>query len=213
MRDENQAPPETNQEQENNGYDISKMLEMAKLFSSLMNHKASEENKAVSVPVINPSPVISPNATILFDETIHTPELKVVKAAIPYFEPYHQKILGVFVKAMEFKRVIDMYYKNPENPLINMNLKSNPYWKTEMLNSFKPHCSHENQYLIDIMVKVMDIGELMKKIQSLKIAEEVKKIPETTEKKNTKQKLIESLSPLLDDNQKQMLNLFSSLIE
>lgn len=210
MNDENHTAPETINSQENNGYDISKMLEMAKLFSTLINNNPPKENNPT--PVKAPNPIVYTNGTILFDETIHTPRLKVIKTAIPYLEPNYQRILGVFVKAVEFKKVIDIY-KNPENPLSNMALKSKAHWKTEMLNSFKPHCSEENQYILDMMIKVMDIGELMKKINSLKITEDTKKLADDSEKKNTKQRLLETLSPLLDDSQKQMLNLFANLME
>ena len=56
------------------------MLEMAKLFSTLINNNPPKENNPT--PVEAPNPIVYTNGTILFDETIHTPRLKVIK--LPY---------------------------------------------------------------------------------------------------------------------------------
>lgn len=212
MDDNNHTPPETSKHQENDDFDVSKILEMAKLFSTFMNNDNEPSSLNNSTPTQEPTPIVYPDSSFLFDEIIHTPQMKVIKAAIPYMEPYHQKILGIFVKALEFNKVINVY-NSTETPLSTAHLKSQSHWKTGMLNSIKPHCSEDKKCMLDMMIKVMDIGELLNKMKTLKIPKQVKEKSEESQKESSNQALIQTLSPLLNDNQKQMLTLLTTLME
>lgn len=191
---------------------IFQMLEMAKLFSSLMGNGNTKASPQEAPPPIVPQapPVVYSPSSILFDESIHTPQMKVIKAAIPYMDPSQQKILGIFVKSLELKRVMDVYRTN-DNPLSATSVSSNPHWKMDMLNSIRPHCSEEKQCLVDMMTRVMDIGELMKKMNTLK-SNQAPKVESNSNKPDQKQTLINALSPMLNDNQKQMLNMLTTLM-
>jgi len=209
-KDENKDEVEVNQDTENNNHqepkNILQLIETAKLFSNLMGN-----NTALNPPQVTSDPpkIYSPS-TILFDETVHTPQMKVIKAAIPYMKVDHQRILGVFIKFLELKKVIDIY-RNDSPPLASTSFLTNPNWKIDMLASIRPHCTEEKQYMVDMMTKVIDIGELMKKMYTLRTNQSVN--PQTnTQSSNQKQTLIQTLSPMLNENQKHMLNMLTTLM-
>lgn len=211
-QDEEKNQLKDNDENEGkNQNNIFQMLEMAKLFSGLMGNTNDQNQSVHPAPPRIPAPVISPATSILFDESIHTPQMKVVKAAIPYMEPSQQKILGIFIKSLELKKVIDSY-KNNENPLSSTDLSTTPHWKVDMLNSIRPHCTEEKQCIVDMMARIMDIGELMKRMNYLK-SNNSPKTQAPSNKSNQKQALLQTLSPMLNENQKQMLTMLTTLMD
>ncbi|NLK20678.1 MAG: hypothetical protein GX308_01045 [Epulopiscium sp.] len=213
MNEENPVPPEASNPQENDEFDASKILEMVKLFSTLMSDSSKENNVESETEIrTKPIPVVYPSPSILFDETIHTPKMKAIKAAIPYMEYSNQKILGVFIKSLELKKVLDVY-SNANSPLGAANLTSNPNWKTDMLNSIRPHCSEDRQCVLDMLVKIMDIGELINRVKTLKAPKESEAETQPSGSNNQKQILLQALTPMLDENQKQMLSMLTTLIE
>ncbi|NLK97565.1 hypothetical protein [Defluviitalea saccharophila] len=209
-KDENKDEVKVNQDTEVNKSseqnNIFQLLEMAKLFSNLMGNNSTQNQPQIT----NSAPIVYPSSSILFDETVHTPQMKVIKAAIPYMKVHHQRVLGVFIKFLELKKVMDIY-KNNSSPLSTVSLSTNPNWKIDMLTSIRPHCTVEKQCVVDMMSKVIDIGELMKKMHSLKLNESVKTQTDTNGP-NQKQALIQALSPMLNENQRQMLNMLTTLM-
>lgn len=185
---------------------IFQMLEMAKLFSNLLGNKEMQNQPQV----VNTPPVVPLASSILFDETVHTPQMKVIKAAIPYMEINHQKVLGVFVKFLELKKVVDIY-KNNNAPLSANSLSTSPHWKIDMLNSIRPHCTEEKQCMVDMMAKIMDISDLMKKMSSIK-STEASKPQLVLDKPDQKQTLLQAISPMLNENQRQMLSMLTTLM-
>lgn len=201
----NQDDQSNNKSNQNN---IFQLLEMAKLFSTLMGN--NNNNKQSQAQIINTAPKAYPSSSILFDDTIHTPQMKVIKAAIPYMQVTNQKVLGVFIKFLELRKVIELY-KDSNSPLSATSFSTNPNWQTEMLYSIRPHCSEEKQCIVDMMAKIMDIGELAKKMHSIK-STQIQKNQLDTDNSNKNQALLQALSPMLNENQRQMLNMLTTLM-
>ncbi|WP_058486246.1 hypothetical protein [Defluviitalea phaphyphila] len=217
MFKETSDPPEISDNyKEENSLDFSKMLELFNLFSTIFSNNDNKDENKDKVDFNDKN--IQPNfktpdttPTILFDESIHNQQLKVIKAAIPYLSFSHQRMLGILVKSLELKRVFDIYKIN-ENPLSSTSIKSNPNWKLDMLNSIKLHCNKEKQYVVDMLIKIMDIGELMKKINELKF-NKLKNTEEVNQSPNQKEELIKAFTPMLNDNQKQIFNMLNMIME
>ncbi|HHW67607.1 MAG: hypothetical protein PWP07_1153 [Epulopiscium sp.] len=210
-KDENKDEVKVNQDTETNAKsepnNIFQLLEMAKLFSKLMGNN-TVQNSPSQIP--GTAPIVYPSSAILFDETLHTPQMKVIKAAIPYLKLHHQRVLGVFVKFLEFKKAVDLY-KHNNSPLSIKSLEENPNWKIDMLNSIRPHCTEEKQCMVDMVMKVIDIEELMKKMHSLKYTQ-ADNPQANIQQSNQRQALIQALSPMLNEKQKQMLDLLTTFM-
>ncbi len=111
-----------------------------------------------------------------FDDPIHTDELLGIKAAIPYLSLESQRTIGVMVKLFELKSVIEMYgnVRNEtleqgkfENEITAMSFKKRDgNYKKEMLNAIRPHMPKEKQAQIELIMKLLDIKELLKKINT-----------------------------------------------
>jgi len=97
------------------------------------------------------------NYIIPFDEEIQTPAIKTIKAAIPYLEYKYQKNMGIMVKIIELDNLIKKY-----KDISSSGKNNDESWRKNMLISIRKYTSKDKQPIIDMIIKIMDINDIMK---------------------------------------------------
>lgn len=101
--------------------------------------------------------------TAYFDDSIHTPALKSIKSAIPYLEYKYQKNLGIWVKLVELQKLMEMY----SHQAVSMQgTEQGRDWRRGMLQAIRPHMEEEKQYQIDMLLKCLDMRDIMSMMHS-----------------------------------------------
>lgn len=170
---------------ENNEDDFSKMLEKAATISKLMG-KTDNENvmddfqkaadfakllKTFSGTNEETAPEEEREKSSekelmpqYFDDEIISPELKALKSAVVHMDVKHQKPLGMFIKLIELQKIA-AYYDNLS--VQSVPASTSEERKKEMIKSMKIHMSEENKCKADIMLKAMEIMELLSKLKEV----------------------------------------------
>lgn len=142
---------------ENNdtSFDMEQWMDMAKLFSDLVEDEPVSELPA-------PFP---PQSTITsFDLAISSPKTNMLKAVIPYLEVQQQRYVAIFIKSLELKKIFDLY---PASQLTSLD---SPFprvaeGKIGILQSIRPHCPKDKQQILDMMLNFFTMKEVMGKAQ------------------------------------------------
>jgi len=92
-----------------------------------------------------------------YDDPLHTPALRSIKAAIPYLEPEYQQIMGILVKLIELKKLLDAY----AGKLFFTQNKHPGDWRKNMLLAVRPHMEKDKREKIDFLLKAIDMKEMM----------------------------------------------------
>lgn len=154
---------------EGDSLDINKMMEMAKLFSSFMSQPKTEpapkepvkENtEPESLDPIQYLPTVRKNSYSI-DSLVHTQEMKMIKAAIPFLDLNIQKSLALIIKILELRNTMQLY--NDSNEILTQETK-HPDRQRRMLQSIRDECTEPNQNIVDLMLKVMDMQSIMDRI-------------------------------------------------
>lgn len=96
-----------------------------------------------------------------FDQDLQTPAIRTIKAAIPYLDFEYQKNIGIMVKVIELDNLIKSYKNTAEA----MTTGRKEGWQKEMLLSMKKELDRKNQYYIDMLVRFMDIKDIIGKLE------------------------------------------------
>jgi hypothetical protein len=171
---------------EDNQMDMFKMMEQAKALKDMMGTpENTEENSAQNnqgdsnsfVKMMQMMEIMKmfnkPNAAnntyekeVFFDEPIFTPELKSLKAAIPYLDYPHQKNMAMLVKLIEIKKLQEMY-DNQEISTLNKDEYGD--WRKGMLTAIRPHMTDEKKLMIDTVVKMLEVREMLNKFNEFEM--------------------------------------------
>lgn len=98
---------------------------------------------------------------IELEKDMQTPAIRTIKAAIPYLDYEYQRNIGIMVKIIELDNLI----KNYKTTAGAMSLTKKKGWQKEMLLSMKPELDRRNQYYIDMLVRFIDIKDIMENMQ------------------------------------------------
>ena len=104
-----------------------------------------------------------------FDMSILTPELVTIKSAIPHIERKYQKPLGILVKMIEMQRLMDFY--GPKTGVHAMSADTldadSGERKRKILSAIRFNTSDAvMKTKIDVLLKALDISELLLKVQN-----------------------------------------------
>lgn len=146
-------------EEQNQTMDFEQMMQMAKMLGTLLTPKIEEnnENSEESTKLIQYKP-------IPFDEEIQNQDMKIIKSIIPYMNLNQQKMVGVFVKFMEIKNILD---KKDEDKVIVQN-QDDETLPREILMAIQPHCSGEKQNMLNIILRMLELKKILLKVETLK---------------------------------------------
>lgn len=146
-------------EEQNQTMDFEQMMQMAKMLGTLLTPKIEENNETSeeSTELIQYKP-------IPFDEEIQNQDMKIIKSIIPYMNLNQQKMVGVFVKFMEIKNILD---KKDEDKVIVQN-QDDETLPREILMAIQPHCSGEKQNMLNIILRMLELKKILLKVETLK---------------------------------------------
>ena len=102
-----------------------------------------------------------------YDDPILTPELVAIKSAIPHIERKYQRPLGMLVKLVEMRRLMELYEPEADMRAQSASEKDTGYSerRRNMLGAIRANITDEKtRTQIDILQKAMDISELLKKL-------------------------------------------------
>ena len=162
---------------EDNNEMIEKAIQAVKIFQSLNQSEKTADNAAAydNTPAeyeftennANTEDIINennryikdsaPDFSRLYDETFSTPQIKAIKSAVRFIDSRYHKTLGIWIKFLEMQNMLQIYEKRAES---GNNLPEPPDWRRGLLLSVRPHVSHEKQYLIDFLIKVIELKDI-----------------------------------------------------
>lgn len=134
--------------------DIEQMLEMAKMLGTML--KPPENNELEIVPQYRPIP---------FDEELQTQDIKIIKSVIPYMNITQQKMVGILVKLMEIKILLE---KTEEEQIVTAQNEDNSQLHRDILMSIQPYCSNDKQNMLNMILKMLEMKKILVQIQTLK---------------------------------------------
>lgn len=164
------------------------------------------------------------------DDTVNSELMRVCKCMIPYLDRDIQKNMAIGLKFLELVNTINAY--NDENVIQGLSLTRQDHWEDDLLHSVRSNISPEKAYLIDAVMKLKEVRSIMsnKDTQTAlfpsSTADDTRFQPSfynndnLASEPNTSQvntpasplpaSILQAISPLLDDNQRQLLNLFTT---
>lgn len=152
------------------------------------------------------------------DAEIHTEPLRVCKSLIPYLPLKKQKDLSIFIKVYELMSVVNYYSDIDEQNTPSSNFRESETWPMDLLHSVKENLDPSNAYWVDILFKFNDVKNILSSVQSGASYLEPTNIPPPEDKpqvalKGTSQEFNQNISPMLDDNQKRLLETLSTIMK
>lgn len=185
---------------------MSNMLSLAKLFSP---SSASNSNIALNEQSWPMFPL---------DAEIHTESLRVCKSLVPYLSYEKQKNISIFIKFYELMSVIEHFSNSENSDHDPPYFRESETWPKELLYSVKDSLDPSNAYWVDILLKVNDVKDILAAANSEQSSAQATTkpapVPNPSPSQPTQSKeFIENIAPMLDDNQKKMLEMLSSIMK
>lgn len=159
------------------------------------------------------------------DQQVNPEWMRVCKCMLPYLDRHTQKNLAISLKMLELVTVIQLYSKDNEIEPIPMTRSAS--WEQDLLLDIKSNLSPEKSYMIDAIMKLGEFKNLLSQnetssldhIQTTQMPFEPQQTttpppppPTATKAPSGPEDILDKLSPLLDDKQRQMLKMFSTLM-
>ena len=188
-----------------NDHTLSNMMNLAKLFAptATSNTNATSGDKAWPMYPL--------------DAQIHTEPLRVCKSLIPYLPLEKQKNISIFIKAYELISVINHYADLDALEEPSSHFRKSDTWQIDLLHSVKESLDPANAYWVDILFKINDVRGILASAQSGSSSEEASNLPAAsnppTPPKGNSQEFIDNIAPMLDDNQRKILETLSSFMK
>lgn len=127
---------------------IEKILSVVKL----MNNMNSINNKADNEEVTESKNLPSNEVVEKMDGGT---ALKRIKEAIPFLDMPYQRNIGLMVKIMEIDKLVNNFRA------MSVSGEHNNKLKRQMLMAIRPELDNRKQKMVDVFVRVMEIGDIM----------------------------------------------------
>lgn len=151
------------------------------------------------------------------DAGIHTESLRVCKSLIPYLSFEKQKNISIMIKLYELMSVIAHYSddNNFEEPAGNF--RTNKAVQRDLLESVKSSLDPKHAHWVDLFFKFGDMQKILTAMQAETPDAQASNEPLESQTAETKpgpsQDFMENIAPMLDDNQKNMLEMLSTIMK
>lgn len=180
---------------------MSNIMSLAKLFTpdSTANSKATDQDKVWPM--------------FPLDAQINTEPLRVCKSLIPYLPFEKQKTICIFIKIYELMSVVD-HFSDPDDPPQEKGyFRDSETWQADLLQSVKGSLDPQNAYWVDIFFKLKDVTKILEAANSGAIPIQAPTPATATDPPTRSKEFTENISPMLDDNQKKMLEMLSTIMK
>ncbi len=144
------------------------------------------------------------------DAQIHTEPLRVCKCLIPYLPLEKQRDISILIKVFELAAVAE-HFSNLDDTDSNLTRSdSSEPWQKDLLASVRNNLDPKNAYWVDILFKIHDVKEILATAQS---SEDDKPLEIEEDSSKPSKEFTENISPHLNDNQKQILEMLSTVMK
>ena len=127
---------------------IEKILSVVKLINNMNSINNKSDNDEVTESKNLPS-----------DEVVEKMDggtaLKRIKEAIPFLDMPYQRNIGLMVKIMEIDKLVNNFRA------MSVSGEHNNKLKRQMLMAIRPELDNRKQKMVDVFVRVMEIGDIM----------------------------------------------------
>lgn len=127
---------------------IEKILSVVKL----MNNMNSINNKSDNDEVTESKNLPSNEVVEKMDGGT---ALKRIKEAIPFLDMPYQRNIGLMIKIMEIDKLVNNFRA------MSVSGENNNRLKRQMLMAIRPELDNRKQKMVDVFVRVMEIGDIM----------------------------------------------------
>lgn len=169
------------------------------------------------------------------DDQVNSELMRVCKCVLPYLDRGMQKNLAVSLKVLELISAIQLY--SSETAVSEVPLMRGENWENKLLSDVRHNLDSDKAYIVDALMKLGEFRNIMNHMQNTETASPVQfdtaPTSDTTQPQftapifNTEESnrpepsnapnsnspnpadMLNAFAPLLDDKQKQMLNLLS----
>lgn len=154
------------------------------------------------------------------DSHVNSEWMRICKCVLPYLDRNLQRNLAVSLKFMELMSVLQLYSNT--STLDPISLTRSTHWEKELLSSIRSALSPDKAFMIDAMLKLSEAKHILadhNESNKQDISEDIPLnpsiVPSPKEQNNSfsAESMMDTLSPLLDDNQKQLIKLFTSFMK
>lgn len=132
---------------------IEKILSVVKL----MNNMNSINNKSDNDEVTESKNLPSNEVVEKMDGGT---ALKRIKEAIPFLDMPYQRNIGLMIKIMEIDKLVNNFRA------MSVSGENNNRLKRQMLMAIRPELDNRKQKMVDVFVRVMEIGDIMEGLKS-----------------------------------------------
>ena len=132
---------------------IEKILSVVKL----MNNMNSINNKSDNDEVTESKNLPSNEVVEKMDGGT---ALKRIKEAIPFLDMPYQRNIGLMIKIMEIDKLVNNFR------VMSVSGENNNRLKRQMLMAIRPELDNRKQKMVDVFVRVMEIGDIMEGLKS-----------------------------------------------
>lgn len=156
--------------EKNKSPNLGEMLKLAMMVSKMFSQNSSLKKPVDEAPQQASSvqrvalPVVMSADSFAEDKRI-----RIIKSALPYLEPGQQQLMHLVAKCMEIRNIIS-------SDLYQAKIRSKTEAGTDfgqsslgMLNAIKPHLNTDEQYTMDIACKALEMVEVMKMMDKIRI--------------------------------------------
>lgn len=180
--------------------DLSSIMNLVKLFAPSSAPTQSSNSGQKSWPMF---PI---------DSEIHTEPLRVCKCLIPYLPFEKQRDLSIVIKVFELIAVADYFAGFDPGDIVIVNSSRSETWQTDLLTSIKNNLDPQNAYWVDIFFKINDVKDLLANAKpGLPPPKETSPVPPSNP--TPSQDYMDSIAPSLNDSQKDLLKMLSTVMK
>lgn len=161
------------------------------------------------------------------DDTVNSEFMRVCKCMIPYLDRDIQKNAAVGLKFLELINTINAY--SNDTMISDLSLTRQGNWEHNLLSDVRSNLSPEKAYIIDALMKLKEFRSILEtkdtdapvvgSVEPLDSPEQTSFYADSSTDNRTPNpstispnNILQAISPLLDDNQKQLLNLFAGFL-
>lgn len=171
------------------------------------------------------------------DTHVNTEWMRVCKCVLPYLDRQTQRNVAISLKFMELMSVMQLYSDNNNTTLDPISLTRSDHWENDLLHSVRSNLSPDKAFIVDALMKLGEVKNILAEHNQPPtepappaspplFADEIEEapvfpssfpppFPSPDQSSNTMNPsaMLDKLAPLLDDNQRQMLKLFTSFMK
>lgn len=131
---------------------LEQIMQMANMLGAMLKPPENEKKEEIK------------NYPLPFDEGIQTQDMKMIKSIIPYMNISQQKIIGVVIKLMEIKNIIE----KDDETIVTVQSHNDDERHKDILLAVKPYCPEDKQNMLNMMLRMFELKKILVQLETLR---------------------------------------------